>query len=262
MHRVTPRVFLIGETQVLHDGLAAYLDSIGTVWKPFKTTPPSIPPSHPEQMIEVMGRLCYRSWEVGMNPNVTKVREGNDIYIANIVKSKHGSVLEHAVANFVIADCSRVFTHELVRHRAGTAFSQESLRYVRLEDLGLWLPPEVENDPHLRSLFERTFRDMEELQIEMAEHLKLDSKPFEEKKMWTSTMRRLAPHGLATTIGFSANMRALRHILEMRTAGSAEVEIRIIVDQIGKIAKERWPNVFADFTQNEKGEWVTEHSKV
>lgn len=57
-------------------------------------------------------------------------------------------------------------------------------------------------------------------------------------------------------------MRALRHILEMRTAGSAEVEIRLIVDQIGEIAKDRWPNVFADINQNEKGEWITENLKI
>jgi len=257
MHRVTPKVFVVGVTKVDEVGLGSYFDHIKTKWRFTEEDT-----SDPEKMIEFMGRLCYRSWEPGMNPNVTKIREGNDRYIANIVKSKHGSVLEHAVANFVIADCSRVFTHELVRHRAGTAFSQESLRYVRLEDLGLWLPPEVDQDDYLRSLFEKTFEDMEKLQIAMAEYLKLDSRSFEEKKKWTSTMRRLAPHGLATSIGFSANMRALRHIGEMRTAGSAEVEIRIIVDQIMKIAKERWPNVFADINQNEKGEWITENSKI
>lgn len=260
MHRVTPKVFLVGETKVDGFGMKDYLGHVGTKWWFTEENT-----SDPEKMIEVMGRLCYRSWQVGgaaSNPNITKIREGNDTYIKNIVKSKHGSVLEHAVANFIIADCSRVFTHELVRHRAGTAFSQESLRYVRLEDLGLWLPPEVEEDNYMRELFEKTFRDMEQLQIAMAEYLKLDSLPFEKKKQYTSTMRRLAPHGIATAIGFSANMRALRHILEMRTAGSAEVEIRIIVDQLGKIAKARWPNVFADFTQNGSGEWVPEHSKV
>lgn len=59
-----------------------------------------------------------------------------------------GSVIEHHVTNWIFADVSRVFTHELVRHRVGTAFSQESLRYVRLNDLGLWLPPQIGYDSH------------------------------------------------------------------------------------------------------------------
>jgi thymidylate synthase (FAD) len=262
MHRVTPRVFLIGETRILDDGLSAYLDHVGTKWVPFKSTAPGPAPTHPEQMIEVMGRLCYRAWEPGLNPNVTKIREGNDVYIANLVKSKHGSVLEHSVTNWIIADCSRVFTHELVRHRAGTAFSQESLRYVRLTDLGLWLPPEIEADRHLVKMFERTFEDLEELQKQLSTYLGLDSeKSFETKKKFTSAMRRAAPIGLATTIGFSANFRALRHIGEMRTSGGAEAEIRLILDQIMTISKARWPNVFADFERTENG-WVTLNSKV
>src|SRR3989344_2984732 len=109
MHRVTPRVFLVGETQVVQEGLAAFLTHAGVPeWT-------SDAPSDSERMVEVMGRLCYRSWEPGLNPNVTKVREHNSDYVANILKTAHGSVLEHAVLNFIFADVSRVFTHELVR---------------------------------------------------------------------------------------------------------------------------------------------------
>lgn len=258
MHRVTPKVFLVGWTAVNETGLKNYFDHIGTKW--WFNGEEDV--SEPEKMIEVMGRLCYRSWEAGMNKNVTRVREGNAPYIANIVKSKHGSVMECSQTNWIFADVSRVFTHELVRHRAGTAFSQESLRYVRLEDLGLWLPKEIESDPNLKELFETTFRSMEQLQVKMAEYLKLDERSFEEKKKYTSAMRRLAPHGLSTTIGFSANMRALRHIGELRTAGAAEEEIRIVVDELMRISKANWPNVFADFNRLEDGSWVTENSKI
>lgn len=142
--------------------------------------------------------------------------------------------------------------------------SQESLRFVRLTDLGLWLPPEAEAQPWLVELFEKTFKDMEALQLAMAEKLGLDDegRQFKEKKVLTSMMRRLAPDGLATTIGASFNFRALRHIIEMRTAESAETEIRIAFDQVAKICKERWPNIFGDFSCNAKGEWITENRKV
>lgn len=154
-------------------------------------------------------------------------------------------------------------THELVRHRAGVAISQESLRFVRLTDLGLWLPPEVDADPVLKELFETTFEHLEDVQRKMVEHLKLDEgMQFKEKKVLTSLMRRAAPIGLATTIGFSMNFRTLRHIVAMRSAGSAEVEIRMVMDQMMAIAAHRWPNVLGDFSRNAKGEWVPKNEKV
>ena len=258
MRRVQPKVFLVAQTTVNSDGMKKYLEHVGAAdWK-------SDAPSDAEILMEFMGRLCYRSWRPGMNANVTKVREGNDDYLQNIVKVKHGSVLEHPVVSFVFADVSRVFTHELVRHRAGAAYSQESLRFVRLTDLGLWLPPEAEAQPWLVELFEKTFKDMEELQRTMAEKLGLDDDgvKFKEKKVLTSMMRRLAPDGLSTTIGASFNFRALRHIIEMRTAESAETEIRVAFDQVALICKTHWPNVFMDFSKNQKGEWITENRKV
>ena len=60
-------------------------------------------------------------------------------------------------------------------------------------------------------------------------------------------MRRLAPLGLATSIGWSANMRALRHVIEMRTEPTAEEEIRLVFGQVAEICQERYSNLFADF---------------
>lgn len=268
MRRVEPKVFLVGETGFNMEGLENYFNHLGSEGvKWFDENIPASPgdlPSQSELMVEVMGRLCYRSWAPGMNANVTKIREGNDKYLANILFVKHGSVLEHAVTNWVFADVSRVFTHELVRHRAGTAYSQESLRFVRLTDLGLWLPPEAKNDPELVEMFEGIFVAMEELQRMLAKKLGLDDegRQFKEKKVLTSMMRRVAPEGLATSIGASFNFRALRHIIEMRTAEGAEAEIRLVFDKVAEICKSRWKNLFSDFTRNEKGEWKPEHSKV
>lgn len=260
MHRTEPTVYLVGETKLCNAGLESYLDSIGmSDWS-------TDAPSDGEKLIEVMGRLCYMSFKPGLNPNVQKVRQGNDTYLSHVLEVQHGSLLEHVSLNFILADISRVVTHEIVRHRAGTAFSQVSGRFVRLEDLGLWLPQEIEHDPYLKELFETTFRTQEELQLKMAAYLKLDEcKDFGYKKKMTSAMRRLAPEGLATTLGFSANVRALRHVIYMRTSRHAEVEIRFVFDKVGHICKERYPNLFGDFQVeliDGIGEWTTPHVKV
>lgn len=200
-----------------------------------------------EALVALMGRMCYRSFAPGLNPNVSRTRTGLGTYLNHIFESGHGSVLEHMNISVIFHNISRVFTHELVRHRAGCAMSQESLRFVRLDDLGLWLPPEIESDPQLVELFETTFEDLEQLQLALAQKWKLDDiKDFDKKKRLTSAFRRIAPDGLATTIGFTANARAWRHILAMRGAAGAEAEMRCVMFDLAKQMYSRYPAMFGD----------------
>jgi len=161
---------------------------------------------------------------------------------------KHGSVIEHSSVNFIFADVSRVFTHELVRHRAGTAISQESLRFVRLTDIGFWPPLAIRENEEVMEIVSTTVRHLESLQFKLAEILRLDDESkFSVKKKFTSAMRRIAPDGLATTIGWTANVRTLRHVLEMRTEPGAEEEIRLVFGKVGEILTKRYPNMFGDY---------------
>ena len=72
--------------------------------------------------------------------------------------------------------------------------------------------------------------------------------PFAKKKILTSAMRRVAPIGLATTIGWSASARARRWTMEMRTHPSAEEEIRLVFGKVGETVCKRYPHTFGDFT--------------
>ena len=134
-----PKVFVVARTKVEEDynvfsdgGLNEYLEEIqASDWI-------SNAVDDVDKLIEIGGRLCYKSFKPGLNKNVKKIREDNGEYIGNIIKSRHGSVMEHASVTFIFHNVSRVFTHELCRHRAGVAISQESLRYVRLTDLSLF----------------------------------------------------------------------------------------------------------------------------
>lgn len=272
MKFVEPKVFLIGETRMVEDGenLAAYLEHIGVPeWS-------SDGPTDLEQLLEVDGRICYRSFKPGLNPNVTRVREHNDEYLGNVIRVQHGSVVEHGVVNFIFADVSRVFTHELVRHRVGTAISQESLRFVRLTDLSMWFPTVLQQPPKGRTKKEhRKFLaqakelivSAEAFQKAAAEYYQLDDDgvPFHFKKVVTSALRRFAPDGLATTVAWSANIRTIRHCIEMRTEPSAEEEIRLVFGKVAEIVSKRYPNLFMDYwVENVEGlpHWRTESRKV
>ena len=260
MEFVEPKVFLVGETRVIEEGLQAYLKHVGA---PEWTTDA---PSDSERLTEVMGRLCYRSFKPGLNPNVTRVREGNDTYLSHIMEVGHGSVIEHAVINFIFADVSRVFTHELVRHRAGSAFSQESLRFVRLDRLSAYVPTHIRENEEGMAIYARTIEQLENVQRELAKVYKIeDEKKFDVKKKLTSAFRRIAPDGVATAIGWSCNFRTLRHVIEMRTEPNAEEEIRLVFGKVFDVVKDRYPNLLGDYEVEmvEGLPWVkTKHGKV
>ena len=152
-------------------------------------------------------------------------------------------------------------THELVRHRAGSAFSQESLRYVRLADIGFRVPPALEP---LREQVLSIVEQLEEFQVSAAAELGIDDQgvPFHVKKEVTSALRRLAPIGLSTDIIWTANARTLRHVIEMRTAEGAEEELRLVFDKVAELMLAEAPGLFQDFSRLEDGSWVPEHHKV
>ncbi len=156
---------------------------------------------------------------------------------------------------------SRVYTHELVRHRAGSAFSQESLRYVRLTDIGFRVPPALEP---LREQVISIVEQLEEFQLSAAAQLGVDAEgvPFHVKKEVTSALRRLAPIGLSTDIVWSANVRTLRHVIELRTAAGAEEELRLVFDKVAHLMQAEAPLLFQDFARHDDGSWVPENRKV
>jgi thymidylate synthase (FAD) len=250
---VKPQVFLIGETEVNAVGLCDYLKAIGAPdWD-------TDAPSDGEVLAEVYGRLCYRSFGVGLNKNVTKVREGNGTYLANINKSGHGAVLEHSTVNFIFHNVSRVFTHELVRHRVGVAISQESMRYVRLDSLKQYDDPLF--TAAAKTMFDAACGYLENMIVELERHYDIDNqKTFNIKKKITSLLRRIAPDGMLTTIGWTANFRTLRHIIPLRTSVHAETEIREVFDTVAKICANKYPNAFGDLVRNVDGSWAVEVS--
>ena len=262
MHETSPAVFLITRPSIDLDGMRGYLRDVGgESWLQRRVEESEGAPNGGELIVEFGGRACYRSWEPGLNPNVTRVRTDQREYFANILRSAHGSVLEHANYSFALRNVSRVFTHELVRHRAGSAFSQESLRYVRLTDIGFRVPPALEPvREQVLSIVER----LEEFQVSAANELGIDEEgvPFHVKKEVTSALRRLAPIGLSTDIVWTANARTLRHVIEMRTAEGAEEELRSVFDTIAATMKAEAPGLFQDFERQDDGSWVPEHRKV
>jgi thymidylate synthase (FAD) len=123
------------------------------------------------------------------------------------------------------------------------------------------VPPVLEP---IRSQVLSIVERLEEFQGEAAAKLGIDEEgvPFHVKKEVTSALRRLAPIGLSTDIVWTANVRTLRHVIEMRTAEGAEEELRLVFDEIARIMQAEAPGLFQDFARRPDGSWVPEHHKV
>ena len=287
-HQVEIGIFFIARTNIDIEESNKWLEHMGV--KDFKAE--NYTKTDAEALIEMAGRRCYMSFEPGMNPNVTKIRTNLAEYIENILKSGHGSVLEHASYTFAIEGISRIFTGEMNRHRAGWATSEGSMRYIRLEDMGFWMPPSLKRSPfHCPScepewwtkdenikenklnakkikshgIFLKAFESAEKYYNELQEIWKDELAPeskFHAKKEITSMMRRIVPMGIATGGIWTGNIRAIRHVLTMRTTEAAEEEICYVFSHIMKRIAELEPNLFGDFKQDEHGFWSPLYKKV
>lgn len=261
MDRIEPRVVKLAETRLDQDGVRQFAEHYGAV--EWLERAKQLQPNESEFLIELAGRSCYKSFGVGLNPNVTRIRDNPRDYMANVLEKGDGSILEHATVTFAFLNVSRIFTHELVRHRAGTAISQESLRYVRPRDIEMWLPPDLE--PASKQFFE-SVQEITKRYHDIESQFNWDEMTFEQKKRLTSALRRILPDGIATNIIWTANHRTLRWVIERRTDPSAEVEIRKVFGKVAEICIRDYPLLYSDFTRRElpdgTSQYVPKFSKV
>lgn len=207
-----------------------------------------------EVVAEFAGRLCYLSFgeDAGLEGGHRSIpgRTTNESYLANILKVKHGSVLEHAVWTLLLEGVSRSLTHELVRHRAGFGFSQLSQRYVDESDIGFVLPPEIEEDSPEYGIWTRacaaSLESYRDLLGAMSERVGDDGPATMRKKRARQAARAVLPNCAETKIVITGNARAWRHFVEMRGSGAADVEIRRLAIAVLGVLREEAPHIFGD----------------
>lgn len=239
---VVPEVYWIGYSEMNESEVKRYLQDSGN--EDFLISVEAAREAglkNAEIICSMFAKLCYKSLTLGHNANISRVRD-IEANIRGCFDVGHGSVFEHVNFNFIIADCSRVFTHELVRHRIGTAFSQNSGRYIRLDEIDIVFDPIL--DP-IKKLCEDKQRYDEEWYKKAVEGMGLkEMKSFSKKKKVTSALRRFAPNGQANEIAFSVNLRSLRHTIMMRTGRHSEWEIRLVFEKIYNLLKDEYPTIF------------------
>jgi thymidylate synthase (FAD) len=238
-------------------------------------------------LIALAGKRCYNSFEPELNPNVTKIRTDHAEYITNVLKSGHGSVLEHATWSFAIENVSRVFTGEMNRHRAGVAISEGSMRYIRFDDIGFTMPSSlmcdetevgINTEDHVSDIgdqnrgmqkvetqhvLKQAFTAAQQYYVDLCNIWKIEEMTdFNQKKKLTSLFRRIIGMGVSSGGVWTINARAMRHILTMRGSVHAEEEIYDVFNRIADIMIADEPLLFGDFEKDAEGSWVPKYQKV
>jgi thymidylate synthase (FAD) len=251
-----PTVYLVGRQVVDGSVLDRFLADHGVSWQ----TDTEVAGEH---LTEIAGRLCYMSF-ARPRPG------GNKAYLGHIMEVEHGSVLEHAVWNFIFTGVSRACTHELVRHRAGWGYSQLSQRYVD-ESVAEYVEPDcIAADAELHQIWLEAVAQSHQAYRKLAEKLQDTFKDEPDRTMRRKLARQAArsvlPNATETKIFVTANARALRHFIEMRASRHAEVEIRKLAAQVLRLMQQEAPHIFSDYElvplPDGTFEAVTPHRKV
>jgi thymidylate synthase (FAD) len=197
-----------------------------------------------ERLAEFAGRLCYMSQR---NPAKRDTRE----YLENIKRQGHGSVLEHANYSLLLEGVSRSLTHELIRHRAGWAYSQLSQRYVDESSASFVIPPAVIGDEALmaawRSQIESALAAYKALVEQLMERYAWVTDKVHRRKMAREAARGVLPNSTETKIVVTGNARAWRTMLELRAGEGAELEIRRLAVTALRLLQAEAPAFFSDF---------------
>ena len=245
-----PTIYLVGRQMIDDVELDRFLADHGVSWS-------SDSEVAAEVLTETAGRTCYLSF--------AKPRPGgNATYLTHIKEVGHGSVLEHAVWNFIVTGVSRSLTHELVRHRAGFGYSQLSQRYVD-ESIAEYVEPDIiAGDPELHAIWLEAVGQVHAAYIALAEKLNAkltdpkaaaaamlppDTDRTTRRKAARQAARSVLPNATETKIFVTANARALRHFLEQRGSTFAEPEIRKLAGKFLDILQKTAPNIFGDYVK-------------
>jgi thymidylate synthase (FAD) len=197
-----------------------------------------------ERLAEFAGRLCYMSQA---NPAKRPTRE----YLENIKKQGHGSVLEHANYSILFEGVSRSLTHELVRHRAGFAYSQLSQRYVDESTASFVVPPAIIGEEKLESTWKTQVESAQKTYVGLVEQLMERygwvADRVHRRKMAREAARAVLPNATETKIVVTGNARAWRTMLELRAGEGAELEIRRFAVATLRFLQREAPGFFSDF---------------
>lgn len=209
----------------------------------------------PEKVISMAAKLCYS--QVGVDEIAENLTEESiNKFLNMLVSIGHESPIEHVTFTFGIEGISRSCSHQIVRHRIAS-FSQQSQRYVKLDQFEYIIPPEIEKNEEAKKIFIESMNKCQEdydklVEILFAKHYQelLDKGVNEKKaktqaeKMSIEDARYVFPNACETKMVFTINARSLYNFFHHRCCERAQWEIRELATEMLKVVREVAPILF------------------
>jgi len=198
-----------------------------------------------EAIIASAGRVCYSSKSfreiVEELEKLSPQERANktEHLIRLFTTGSHGTPAEHLVYRFSISGISRACSHQLVRHRIGWSWNQQSQRYVPADKIKVVVPPHIAEDENLKARFLQLAESAIKGYIELKEAL------FEKfgKESAQEDARFLLPNACETRLACTVNARALIQSARLRLCARAQWEIRSVFQKMREEIREVTPTV-------------------
>ncbi|KYH35172.1 thymidylate synthase ThyX [Clostridium tepidiprofundi DSM 19306] len=202
---------------------------------------------NPEKVIAAAAKLCYS--QVGIDDILNGLSEYNTKQFLEMLMSfGHESPIEHVSFTFAIEGVSRSLSHQLVRHRIAS-YSQQSQRYVKLDQFDYVIPYEISNDENARKIFIEAMEKSQQAYDELVSILKskyidkgMKSKQAEKKAI--EDARYVFPNACETKIIVTMNARSLMNFFRHRCCNRAQWEIRNLANEMLTQVKHIAPTLF------------------
>ena len=178
---------------------------------------------NPIETLYIAYRTCYSE----DNPQIIKDKIERDkiskqkmeSFVEARLTTGHMSPLEQVTFDFYISNISRACSHQLVRHRVGTNFEQQSQRYVtyKNQDFPYILPRSIK-DSSLKNKVQNLFGNTAILYEELIN----EGVPAEDARF-------LLPNATSTNLKLKINLAALIHMGDIRLCTRSQWEFRKVV---------------------------------
>lgn len=202
---------------------------------------------NPEKVISSAAKLCYSS--VGVDDILNGLNEENvQKFLDKLMSYGHMSPIEHVSFTFAVEGVSRSLTHQLVRHRIGS-YSQQSQRYVKLNQFEYIVPPSIHKDEKAKEIFVKMMEDSQKAYDEIVDilkekYIKNGMKKLGAEKKAIEDARYVFPNACETKIIVTMNARSLFNFFEHRCCNRAQWEIHDLADEMLNQVREVAPILF------------------
>lgn len=194
-------------------------------------------------------RVCYSvksmpELEQEWNETLEEKRTG---LVLGLIERGHRTTYSHPNFSYVIV-CSRVVSHQIVRHQVGVTIDQESQRYVPYETGFRYIQPDGVDNTTFKNLMEKAHDQY----MKLYKEYRLSGLG---KRESAELARYVLPSAISTRMVCTTSLAALIHLNNVRVQGDTgrpQGETQLVCTEMVKLALEAEPWLRKAFEDKKK----------